>query len=516
VRSGSEGGATRHANRNIRSYASVGQVGGFLSPLRLYNTAKREKEPFEPISPPRVTFYSCGPTVYDYAHIGNFRAFLTYDLLKRWLLYLGYDVDHICNLTDVDDKIIERMQRDGVTRKDLTDKYSDLFFKDLSSLNILPAKQYPKATEHIDEIVTMIQTLIEKGNAYRVGDSVYFKTRSFESYGELSGKVLETIQEGQGEGGNKFSGEKEDSKDFVLWKAYKEEDGEVVWDTPIGRGRPGWHIECSAMAQKYLGDTLDIHAGGVDLVFPHHENEIAQTEAVTGKPFCNCWIHNGFVNIDNEKMSKSLGNFKTINQCFKTKLDVRAFRWLVMSSQYRSPLNFDAQQLSNAKKSIVRIDKLKADCENIIESEESSPPMDIEKVISNGLDAFEAGMNDDLNTPRAIAGVFQIVKAAEQGIKKGKLDKESAQNIIACLDKVDSVLGISYNPEGFIDESKKEEEILELNDLSDSLQNLIAKRQIAKKEKNWAEADAIRDTLQSEGLVLVDKAGGKLEIKRTV
>eukprot|EP00466_Bigelowiella_natans_P014482 jgi/Bigna1/33777/e_gw1.3.203.1 len=324
-----------------------------MSALRLYNTATRDKQAFEPASPPRVTFYSCGPTVYDFAHIGNFRAFLTYDVLKRWLLYLGYDVDHVCNLTDIDDKILQRMARDDVSLKDLTTKYSELFFEDLKALNIMPAGKYPKATEHIDDIVQMIQSLIDKGAAYKVG-SLHFPLPLYFSL-SLSLSLLIPPYLLSSQRGESVYFKTEAFESYVLWKAHKEEDGDVVWDTPVGRGRPGWHIECSAMARRYLGDTLDLHAGGVDLVFPHHENERAQTEACTGSQMCNCWIHNGFVNINNEKMSKSLGNFLTLKGTFKTSLDVRAFRWLVLSAQYRSPLNFEESSLNNARKSVKRL-----------------------------------------------------------------------------------------------------------------------------------------------------------------
>jgi len=508
--------------------ASAGEgrrsVGAFAEPsLKLYNTALRNKQPFRPLSSGRVTFYSCGPTVYDFAHIGNFRAFLTYDLLKRWLLYLGYDVEHVCNLTDIDDKIIQRMARDDVSLKDLTTKYSGLFFEDLASLNIMPASMYPKATEHIDDIVEMISALIEGGKAYRVGDSVYFKTGEFPEYGTLSGMNLEGNEEGQGEGGNKFIGEKLDAKDFVLWKAHKEEDGDVVWDTPVGRGRPGWHIECSAMARKYLGDTIDLHAGGVDLVFPHHENERAQTEATTGKPMCNCWIHNGFVNINNEKMSKSLGNFLTLKQTFKSKKDVRAFRWLVISSQYRSPLNFEPSSLNNALKSVERLDKLMKKVGEGVEKEPedksaySAAQSKFEQAIKKGVEAFEAGMNDDLNAPRAVAGLFQIVKAGEQLAKKDLLVSENAKLLQATLQKLDSVLGIFYEPEGYEEDQKEPgEEIVPLEQLSPEIREMIEERQSAKAAKDWAQADTLRDKLKDQGYTIVDQAKGELQVKRMV
>ncbi|CAN0276869.1 unnamed protein product, partial [Ectocarpus sp. 4 AP-2014] len=298
------------------------------------------------------------------AHIGNFRAFLTYDVLKRWLLYQGFEVDHVCNLTDVDDKIIARMARDGVSLEELTGKYAKLFFDDLESLNIVPASRYPRATEHIDDIVEMVQGLIDKELAYEVNGSVYFRVSEHGKYGALACLDTSGMEDGAGEGGGvndaaDFESEKEDAKDFALWKGYKPEDGEVFWDTSLGKGRPGWHIECSAMARKFLGDTLDVHAGGIDLVFPHHENEVAQSEGFTGKPFCRCWVHNAFVNVDGEKMSKSKGNFLTLKSTLATALDVRAFRYLVVSSQYRTTLGFSMKSLESAKNTLRRLDKLR-------------------------------------------------------------------------------------------------------------------------------------------------------------
>ncbi|CAM9423561.1 unnamed protein product [Ectocarpus sp. 13 AM-2016] len=338
------------------------------SGLMLFNTEGRTKERFRPQDRRqdlgRVKFYSCGPTVYDMAHIGNFRAFLTYDVLKRWLVYQGFEVDHVCNLTDVDDKIIARMARDGVSLEELTGKYAKLFFDDLESLNIVPASRYPRATEHIDDIVEMVQGLIDKELAYEVNGSVYFRVSKHGKYGTLACLDTSGMEDGAGEGGGindavEFESEKEDAKDFALWKGFKPEDGEVFWDTPLGKGRPGWHIECSAMARKFLGDTLDVHAGGIDLVFPHHENEVAQSEGFTGKPFCRCWVHNAFVNVDGEKMSKSKGNFLTLKSTLATALDVRAFRYLVVSSQYRTTLGFSMKSLESAKNTLRRLDKLR-------------------------------------------------------------------------------------------------------------------------------------------------------------
>jgi cysteinyl-tRNA synthetase len=326
----SGGGRPRRVRWDMMAMAA----GDVPKAIKIYNTLARDKVDFTPMAADgkTVKMYTCGPTIYDFAHIGNFRAFLTYDIVKRWLQYCGYDVDHVCNLTDVDDKIIVRMKRDNVGLKELTDKYAQYFFEDLDSLNIIPARCYPRATEHIDDIVEMIDGLVCKGNAYEQDGSYYFDVSSFPTYGKLARLDFDNMQDGASEGGGITDSEafaKKNSRDFALWKAFKPEDSSVVWETRLGKGRPGWHIECSAMSRRFLGDSIDIHAGGVDLTFPHHENEIAQSEAFCGCTYCNVWVHNGFVNIDNEKMSKSLGNFRTLREACKDALDVRAFRYVV-------------------------------------------------------------------------------------------------------------------------------------------------------------------------------------------
>ncbi|CAM9260357.1 unnamed protein product [Chrysoparadoxa australica] len=483
------------------------------SPLRLYNTASRSKQALQLQVQGRVSMYSCGPTVYDYAHIGNFRAFLTYDVLKRWLMYRGLEVEHVCNLTDIDDKILARMQRDGVGLKDLTDKYAQLFFDDLQSLNIIPASLYPRATEHIDDMVAMIEGLIEKGKAYKTGGSVYFRSAEHSGYGTLAALDFEGMQSGAGEGGGEqFKGEKEDVRDFVLWKAYKPEDGEVFWDTRIGKGRPGWHIECSAMARRYLGDTIDIHCGGIDLVFPHHENEIAQTEGLTGKKFCNCWVHNGFVNVNNEKMSKSLGNFLTLKGSLKTALDVRAFRYLVVTSQHRMPLNFTPEALKGCKNTVKRLDKFRDALQACVDSSSQEGP-DHSKAVEKALTQFEAGMDDDLNTPRAAAGLFMLVKAGEQAMKGGSLSSQGAQAMLEALHQVDKVFGMFYTPQAYEEEASTEQ-VLQEGDLPAELTALLEKRASAKAEKDWASADAVRGEITSLGYAVKDTKGGGVEVTR--
>lgn len=479
----------------------------------MYNTLARDKQPFKPIADDgkTVKMYTCGPTIYDFAHIGNFRAFLTYDLLKRWLTYCGYDVDHVCNLTDIDDKIIARMKRDDVSLKDLTNKFAEFFFEDLDSLNIVPARCYPRATDHVDEIVEMIDGLVKKGHAYEKDGSFYFDVGSFPSYGQLARLDFDNMQDGAGEGGGLTDPEaftKKNSRDFALWKAYKAEDGAVVWDTKIGKGRPGWHIECSAMSRRYLGDSFDIHAGGVDLTFPHHENEIAQSEAFCGCKYCNFWVHNGFVNIDNEKMSKSLGNFRTLREACKDALDIRAFRYLVISAQYRAGLNFTPDVLKSARKTVSRLDKFRANLRAVTKPDGGASVRDL---VSSGIADFERGMADDLNTPRACAALFGLVKGGERLIKADSIDKAGAGELLEALTTMDSILGVFYDVPGREEEqaSKKEDEAAEA---PAELIALLQERVEAKKAKDFARADAIRDQCAAAGFKIVDsKEGSSLQ-----
>ncbi|CAM9327264.1 unnamed protein product [Pylaiella littoralis] len=542
---GQEGGSAEAGSGSRRQ----GRVEVEPGLLRLFNTEGRVKQPFRPQD--RRQFYSCGPTVYDMAHIGNFRAFLTYDVLKRWLVYQGFEVDHVCNLTDVDDKIITRMARDGVSLKDLTGKYAKLFFDDLESLNIIPASRYPRATEHIDDIVEMIQGLMDKELAYEVNGSVYFRVSKHSKYGTLA-SLDRSGMEATGEGGGisdatEYESEKENAKDFALWKAYKPEDGDVFWETPVGKGRPGWHIECSAMARRYLGDTLDVHAGGIDLVFPHHENEVAQSEGFTaswrfcslGKPFCGCWVHNAFVNVDGEKMSKSKGNFLTLKGTLATALDVRAFRYLVVSSQYRTTLGFSTKSLEGAKNTVRRLDKLRVSSAAAAvaggeggEAGEVSP--ELLEVVPNSLEGFDAGMNDDLNTPRAAASLFAVVKAGETALKRARsvsgssgdpatggavddasqpsLPRADAEYLLSALDRMDSVLGIFYEPAGYeaarnADGGGGGESAGDGGGLPEIMAELMAKRLAARESKDWATADAVRDEIKALGYAVKDVKG---------
>jgi len=483
--------------------------------ILLYNSQSRQKQSFQTLEPLKVKMYTCGPTVYDSAHVGNFRAFLTYDVLKRVLAYFSYDVLHICNLTDVDDKIIARCLRDDVDLQTLTRKYEDAFLQDLTSLNILPATHYPRATQHIPDMVDMILTLYKNGLAYPTSDqSWYFDTAKDPNYGtrlvELSTKHMEqttTIKDN-------VSNEKRNWQDFCLWKATKQGEEGAVWETSIGNGRPGWHLECSAMARKYLGDTIDIHCGGIDLKFPHHENEIAQSQGTTGQTFCNCWIHNGFVNIGDEKMSKSMGNFLTLQQACPTRDSIRAYRYLVVSSHYRTALSFTEQAMNAAKNALQRIDKVRAKIQQVIVLlEAESNNLDernseiAQTVVPEQMDNFETALKDDLSMPRAAACLFALVKAAEGEFKRvdkeggSDLDLVGLQAIYNAMDQMDRVFGIFYKVPNSNDEveTKVPQEVMELVD----------QRTAAKDAKDWQLADSLRARITELGFAVKDVKGGE-------
>eukprot|EP00177_Eucheuma_denticulatum_P004057 GFKZ01007344.1.p1 GENE.GFKZ01007344.1~~GFKZ01007344.1.p1 ORF type:complete len:567 (+),score=67.60 GFKZ01007344.1:54-1754(+) len=507
--------SARHAQRSISATTapiSTTEESGraklsVSSELHLYNTLSRKKERFTTVEPGVVRFYSCGPTVYDFAHVGNFRAFLTYDVVKRWLLCKGYDVRHVMNITDVDDKIIKKIQQLGCSAEELTTKYADAFFADLDALNVIPAQHYPRATKHINEIEKTINSLRERGYAYEREGSIYFSVNNFEAYGRLA--QLEKRESGSlttavSEANESDEYDKEDLRDFALWKSYKSEDGEVSWENTLGKGRPGWHIECTCMAMKYLGPELDIHGGGVDLVFPHHENEIAQSEALTGKTFARFWVHNGFVNINNEKMSKSLGNFRTLRDITRQPDDARAFRYLVVSSQYRSALSFTDQAFKSAKSTIKRLDALRS---KLAQAEGDGGGQSMAAVISQAQEDFQEAMDDDLNTPRAAAAMFSVVNAAEKILKAGDMGSAAAKSVSECLEEMDRVFGIFYKPctstgatEGNGAETATE--------ISQELLNLLEKRAKARLEKNFAKADEIRDEIAAAGFSIIDTPQG--------
>lgn len=489
------------------------------SELRLYNTLAREKQPFTTVEPDVVRFYSCGPTVYDYAHIGNFRAFLTYDVIKRWLMYRGYNVNHVMNITDVDDKIIRKVRQLDCTADELTNKYADAFFADLDLLNVVHANHYPRATQHIADIEEIIIGLRKKGFAYERNGSTYFSVSDFEPYGRLAQLEKREASTAGADGSAALDSDeygKEDARDFALWKAHKEEDGDVAWESSLGRGRPGWHIECSCMAMQYLGQELDIHGGGIDLVFPHHENEIAQSEALTGRPLSRFWVHNGFVNIDNEKMSKSLGNFRTLRDIVRKPNDARAFRYLVVSSQYRSALAFTEQCLQSARNTIKRLDALRARLNNVITESsgrrDNGPSDDIAVAISRAQVDFVKAMDDDLNTPRAAAAMFSLVNSAEKRLKAGSMEPASAACVLSCMEDMDRVFGVFYMPELGAGSDKTAAGDADCTaDASRPPPHLVAlldERSVARKAKNFARADEIRDIMAAAGFAIVDTPAG--------
>ena len=462
--------------------------------MKIYNTLTRQKEEFVPVHPGKVGMYVCGPTVYNYIHIGNARPMIIFDTVRRYFEYKGYEVNYVSNFTDVDDKIIKKANEEGVTATEIAERYIKECKQDMEALNIKPATHQPRATEEIGGMIKMIQTLIKKGHAYEVDGTVYFKTRSFKDYGKLSKKNIDDLEAGHRE--IKVTGEegKEDPLDFVLWKPKKE--GEIAWDSPWGEGRPGWHIECSEMSKKYIGDTIDIHAGGEDLIFPHHENEIAQSEACNGEKFANYWMHNGFLNIDNRKMSKSLGNFRTVRQIGE-QYDLQVLRFFMLNAHYRSPLNFSADLMEAAKNSLERIleaagklsdRKDNGAAENITEEE-----LALLKEAEGFVTKFEAAMDDDFNTADALAAIFELVKFANTNVDENS-SREFAGGLYEELFKLSDVLGLKI---------EKKEEILDKE-----IEDLIQERQAARKAKDFKRADEIRDELLKKGIILKDTREG--------
>jgi len=456
--------------------------------MKLYNTLTRKKEEFVPLNGNKVTMYSCGPTVYNYFHIGNARPFIVFDVLRRFLRYRGYDVTFVQNFTDIDDKLIRRANEEGTTVAEIAERYIKEYFVDAEGLGIERADYHPRATENIKEIIEFIKTLIEKGYAYEVDGDVYFSARKFKDYGKLSHYNIEELEAGAR---INVDEKKRDPMDFALWKAQK--PGEPAWDSPWGPGRPGWHIECSVMANKYLGDTIDIHSGGVDLVFPHHENEIAQSEAANGKPFARYWLHNAFLNIDNQKMSKSLGNFFTVREASKH-YGYEIIRFFMLSAHYRSPINYSAEQLEQAKRGLERLYECKRNLNFLLQNAaESSKSGEAAENLIQYKDKFIEAMEDDLNTADAIAAIFELVREINTRISEGYKDREFLQSALDLFNELTGVLGIVT----------KEEETLE-----EEIEKLIEQRQQARKEKNWKLADEIRDKLKAMGIELQDTPEG--------
>lgn len=464
--------------------------------MKIYNTLTKKKEEFVPLEEGKVKMYVCGPTVYNLIHIGNARPMIIFDTFRRYLEYKGYDVNYVSNFTDVDDKIIKKAIEEGTTAEEISQRYIKECKKDMHDLNIEPATTHPLATQEIDGMIEMIKTLIDKGYAYDADGTVYYRTRKFKDYGKLSKKNIDDLEAGHRD--IKVAGEesKEDPLDFVLWKPKKE--GEPSWPSPWSDGRPGWHIECSVMSKKYLGDEIDIHAGGEDLIFPHHENEIAQSEAANGCEFSKYWMHNGFLNINNKKMSKSLGNFFTVRD-ISEKYDLQVLRFFMLSAHYRSPLNFSDDLMESAKNGLERIITSGAKIRDIISNGKDGKVTDAEaKLLDEAKEyiiKFEEAMDDDCNTANAISAVFELVKFANSNLNEGST-KEFATGVYEILDKLCNVLGIILE--------KEEEKVGD----EDYIEEMIAKRAQAKKDRDFAMADQIRDELAAKGIVLKDTREG--------
>lgn len=455
-----------------------------MTQLKLFNTLTRKIEIFKPLKKGQVTMYNCGPTTYFYVHIGNCRAFLIADLLRRYLEYKGYKVKQVMNITDVDDKTIRDSQKKGISLKKFTERYTKAFFEDLKTLNIKPAHVYPKATEHIKDMVKLILELKKKGYTYESEGSIYYKISKFKDYGKLSKINIGELKSGARIKQDEYG--KEDAHDFALWKAWDESDGDVFWETELGKGRPGWHVECSAMSMKYLGKTFDIHTGGVDLIFPHHENEIAQSEAATGKPFVKYWVHNEYILVDNKKMSKSLGNFYLLRDLLKKGYGPKAVRYLLLSTHYRQPLNFTLKGVDATKAAIERLQNF-IDHLNSIKGTKNNKKLN--SLIKKVKKEFEEHMDSDLNISSALASIFEFSKE----MYKLKISKTDAQKIIKIMKKFDSILGILS---------------FEKQELDKDIKELIEEREEARKKKDWAKADAIRAKLKEQGIVLEDTPQG--------
>ncbi len=463
--------------------------------MKLFNTMSRRKEEFVPLEEGKVRMYVCGPTVYNLIHIGNARPMIIFDTVRRYLEYKGYEVNYVSNFTDVDDKIIKKAIEEGVSAEEISQRYIAECKKDMAGMNVKPATTHPLATQEIDGMIDMIQTLIDKGYAYPVADgTVYFRVKKFKEYGKLSHKNLDDLQSGFRSLQVSGEDQKEDPLDFVLWKPKKE--GEPFWKSPWCDGRPGWHIECSVMSKKYLGEEIDIHAGGEDLVFPHHENEIAQSECCNGVPFAKYWMHNAFLNIDNRKMSKSLGNFRTVREIGE-QYDLQVLRFFMLNAHYRSPLNFSADLMESSKNALERITEAAARLRDRQAAATVQEATEDEKKLMQEETAFvtkfEESMDDDFNTADALAAVFELVKFANTNVQEGS-SKEFAGHTLEVMTKFCDVLGLTL---------EKKEEILD-----EEIENLIAERQASRKAKDFARADEIRGLLLDKGIELKDTREG--------
>ncbi|MBQ3427613.1 MAG: cysteine--tRNA ligase [Clostridia bacterium] len=456
--------------------------------MRIYNTLTRKKEEFVPIDKNNVRMYSCGPTVYDYFHIGNARPFIVFDTMRRYLEYIGYKVTFVQNFTDIDDKMIKRANAEGTTVKELGERFIEEYYKDAAAIGVHKATIHPKATENINAIIDTVKKLVDNGYAYNRDGNVYFATKKFKDYGKLSKQPLEELEVGAR---IDVTEDKDDPMDFALWKAKK--PNEPFWASPWGEGRPGWHIECSAMANKYLGETIDIHSGGQDLIFPHHENEIAQSECANCKPFANYWMHNGYINIDGKKMSKSLGNFFTVRDILK-EYDGEIIRFFMLSAHYRSPINFADTLMEQAKSAVERVYTCIENLEFLSENAaETGFDTELKAKLDECRGKFKAAMDDDLNTADAIAAIFDIVYIANTEITSDS-GKEATEYALSLIRELGEVLGL------FV---KKQD-----NSIDAEVEELIEKRQAARAAKDWATADAIRDKLKEMNIILKDTPDG--------
>ena len=462
--------------------------------MKIYNTMSKKKEEFIPLEEGKVRMYVCGPTVYNFIHIGNARPMIVFDTVRRYFEYKGYDVNYVSNFTDVDDKIIAKANEEGVTAEEISQRYIEECKKDMAGMNVKPATTNPLATQEIDGMIQLIQTLMDKGYAYEKNGTVYYRTRQFKEYGKLSHKNLDDLRSGERSLLVSGADEKEDPLDFVLWKPKKE--GEPYWESPWCEGRPGWHIECSVMAKRYLGDEIDIHAGGEDLIFPHHENEIAQSEAANGKPFAKYWMHNAFLNIDNKKMSKSLGNFFTVRE-ISEKYDLQVLRFFMLSAHYRSPLNFSADLMEASKNGLERIltgmEKLREAEVKAADGTMTAEELENQKKAMELVAKYEAAMDDDFNTADAISAIFELIKLSNSTVS-GASTKEYVSWMKNEIQRLCDVMGII---------TEKKAEVLD-----SEVEDLIAQRQAARKAKNFALADEIRGKLLDMGIVLEDTREG--------
>lgn len=457
--------------------------------MKIFNTMSHQKEEFVPVDENEVKIYACGPTVYNFIHIGNARPLCVFDVLRRYLEYRGYNVKFVQNFTDVDDKIINRANEENSTFEEISKKYIEEFWTDAHGLNFKDATVHPKATENIDEIIDIIQSLEEKGYAYAVNGDVYFRTLKFKEYGKLSHQPIEDLQSGARIAVGDI---KEDPLDFALWKGAKE--GEPCWESPWGKGRPGWHIECSAMNRRYLGKTIDIHCGGQDLIFPHHENEIAQSECANGCTFSKYWMHNGYINVDNVKMSKSLGNFKTVREIADV-YGYEVIRYFLISSHYRSPINYNLEIIEQCKSALDRLYTCRESLDFALKNAfDCDADDELIKLLNSRREQFITAMDDDLNTADGIASVFELVKDINTKILDKNVSKSVCETAVKVFDELCGVLGLLYNRKS--------------NDLDAEIEELINKRQEARANKNWAVADQIRDDLKARGIILKDTPQG--------